>query len=98
MPQLTDAQLAKATQLFLAQNPPAVRDIMSITQADADILGESLEELRRIRIFKLIADYARERRRDSAEVLYTLAAESPEEFQRLWEEHQAENTRAIGLE
>jgi hypothetical protein len=98
MPKLTDAQLAKATQLFLAENPAVAVSLLTVTQAEADILGTSVEEIRKVRTFAAIDKYARECGEDPTKLLFTLAAENREEFDKMWNEHQAEIKKALGLE
>jgi transcriptional regulator of nitric oxide reductase len=97
MPKLTEAQLAKATQIFLAENVQVAIALLTVTQTEADILGSSVEEIRNSRVFAAMDRYARERGEDPMKLLYTLAAESSEEFNRMWDEHEAEIQKAIGL-
>lgn len=87
MPKSTNAQIDKATKLFFANDPTSLTKVLAITQADADILGTTLEELRRVETFAAIDRYARARRQDPTELLLTLAANGPEEFEQMWSEH-----------
>jgi hypothetical protein len=96
MPKLTEMQLAKVAHLFLANNSATAARVVAITQTDADILGVSLEELRQVEIFSSINNFAHENGRDPAELLFTLAASSVEEFDRMWKEHQVELAKASG--
>ena len=98
MPKLTDVQLAKATRLFVAESPALAMRLATITQADADILGSTVEEMRKVETFAALDKYARSRGQDPTDLLFTLAAEDAEELARLREEHRAESMKALGLE
>lgn len=98
MPKLTDAQLAKATGLFMADNPVLAMRLATITQADADILGSTVEELRKVETFAALDKHARSLGQDPTDLLFILAADNAEELARLREEHRAESMKALGLE
>lgn len=98
MPKLTDAQQAKVKSLFIAQNPMLAIRLATITQADADILGSTIEEMQNVETFAAIKKYALERGEDTMDLIYTLAADGPEELARLREEHRSETMKALGLE
>lgn len=96
MTKLTDAQVAKATGLFVAERPALAVRLFTISQAEADILGVSVEELRRVETFAAMDKYARERGEDPIKLLFTLAAENHEEFEKMWGEHQEEIEKILG--
>jgi len=89
MPKLTHAQLSKAASQFLASNPVATLRILSITQADADFFETSLDQLRLEATMDEIAKYAHENDRDPMEMRFSLAAETFEEYEKMWQDHQA---------
>lgn len=97
MPKLTTAQLTKAAKLFLASNPAAAVRILSITPADADFMETSLHQLQLDRTMAEIDRYAHENGRDAMEMRFSLAAETAEEFEKMWNEHQAIINKNLGL-
>ncbi|WP_338771572.1 DUF6388 family protein [Massilia sp. METH4] len=97
MPKLTPAQLTKAARLFLGSKPASRARVMSLTQADADVMETSLDELRLATAMDEIEKFARENGRDAMEIRYSLAAETAEEFDRMWREYQSIIKQQLGL-
>lgn len=97
MPKLTPAQLNKAVQRFLTANPAAAAPIQSLTQADADFMETSLDELRLQRTIAEIDKLAHEKGCNNMELLFSLVAETAAEFRELCEERQAAINRHLGL-
>lgn len=97
MPKLTNAQLAKAARLFLASNPSAAVRILSVTQKDADFMESSLEQLRLEKTMDEIARFAHENKLDPMQMRFSLAAETSEEYERMWAEHNACINQHLGL-
>lgn len=89
MPKLTTAQMAKAAHMFLASNPAAAARILSTTQEEADFMCTSLDELRLSKTMAEIDKFAHENGRDPMEMRFSLAAETADEFDKMWKEHQA---------
>ncbi|MFC5551787.1 DUF6388 family protein [Massilia aerilata] len=98
MPKLTDAQLAKVTSIVVAEDPMLAIRLATITQADADILGSTVEELQKVATFAALDKHARSHGQDPTDLLFILAAEDAEELARLREEHRPESMKALGLE
>ena len=97
MPKLTDAQLAKAINIFMADHPVVAMRMATINQAEADILGSTVDELRKAEAFAALDKHARSLGQDPTDLLFILAAEDAEELTRLREAHQAEVMKALGL-
>jgi hypothetical protein len=97
MPKLNDVQLAKARQIFFAKNPMASVRIMTLTQAEADILGVSLAELQEVETYRAIEAYARDQGVDTTELLFMWGAADRDEYDRLMAERQAEIKKALGI-
>lgn len=98
MPKLTDAQIAKATGLFVGSNPLLAVRLATITQAEADNLGSSIEELRKVETFAAIDKFARARGQDPTDLLFILAADNADELAKLRRERHEEMQRSLGLE
>lgn len=98
MPKLTDVQLDKAINLFIADKPALAMRLATISQAEADILGSTVEELRKVETFAALDKHARSLGQDPTDLLFILAADDAEELERLRGEHRAESMKVLGLE
>jgi hypothetical protein len=96
MPKLTNAQLKKAAKQFLAEKPDIIARILSLTEEDADFMGTSLEQLRLDRTMDEIDKYAHQNNRDPMELRFSLAAETFEEYDKMWENHKESIKRSLG--
>lgn len=97
MPKLSPLQLTKAAEIFLASNPGTAEQIRSLTQAEADFMQTSLDQLRIDRTLDKIDKYAKAMGRNAMEMRFSLAADSFEEFDAWWKEYQANVNRILGL-
>lgn len=97
MPKLTTAQLDKAAHLFLSENPAAMRRITFLTQADADFMDTSLDQLRLEKTMEEIKKFAEATGRDYLETLFSYAANDAEEYEKMCEERRQGTKKALGL-
>lgn len=78
---------AKGRKRFLDQNPQVKRNVESLTQEQADILGISLEWLQEAKTMEAISEYARTIGEDSHEVFLSCIADTVSEFTAMKEAH-----------
>lgn len=99
MTQLTEAQMKKGRDLFLASNPAALRKVDALTQAEAEAeaMFTSLDKLREAETMKEIARYAHQEGRAPQELFFSLVSETAEEFAQLCEARNAAMKTALGL-
>ncbi|CAN7630133.1 DUF6388 family protein [Massilia sp. LjRoot122] len=98
MPKLTEEQLNRAREMFLASvdGAEARKRIEALTQSDAEFMETSLEKLRAARTLDEIASFAHTKRIDSMELLFSLASQDAEEFDLLCKAHNEEVKRVLG--
>lgn len=98
MSKLTEEQLAKARKRFLdaKENADAARQVASLTETQADALGIPLDEYRRIETDRFIRAKAASMGEDSADVFFSLASDTAEEFAALKSARDEAIQRALG--
>ena len=98
MPKLTEEQLRRAREMFLASvdGAEARKRIEALTQSEAEFMETSLEKLRAARTLDEIASFAHANRIDSMELLFSLAAHDAEEFSQLCKARNKELKDALG--
>lgn len=94
---LTKDQLQKAKDRFMALNPKAKTEINSISSSLAETLGVELEQLKEQKTYELIKSFAAQNNTNYLEVIFELAADSPEEKQSFINKHNQATKKALGL-
>ncbi|WP_157685257.1 DUF6388 family protein [Robbsia andropogonis] len=96
MTKLTADQLVKGRKRFLDSHPNIKIEIASLTQAHADALGISLEDLRESETMRHLRDVARAKGEDTMELFCSYVADTAEEFNALVEQRRALINRSLG--
>jgi hypothetical protein len=98
MAKLTTEQLAKAARIFMASNLAAAARIAATTQAEADFMETTIEELQLKKAMAEIEQYARDNNRDPMELKFSLAADGFEEYERMLKAHQEQIAKTLGTD
>jgi hypothetical protein len=97
MPKLTDVQMQRARDIHLAGNDVDRARIAALTQEYAEHMGTTLEHLRQMEADKAIAVAARIKGVEAYEYLYSLAAETAQQFDDWCREHAAAVRGALAI-
>lgn len=97
MPKLTEEQMKKGRERFLAGHADACAVDDGLSQREADILGIQLEDHRNIKTMELLRTHARSIGAPADELFWSLCFDSTEEFNAFLAENRAAIQRAIGL-
>jgi len=96
MPELTADQMAKGRKRFLDGHPDIARRIDALTQAEADALGISLDQLREIETMRDLRNVASAKGLDATELFWSCIADTAQELGAMLEHRDALIKRALG--
>lgn len=82
---------------FLAGYADIKRRIDALTQAEADALGITLDDLRESETMRELRDVARIKNVDSSELFWSCIADTAAEFEEMLERRDAAEKRALGI-
>jgi uncharacterized membrane protein len=94
---LTPEQMAKGRMRFLAGHPEAKKRIDALTDAEASALGFTLDELRESETMRELRAVAHAKRIDSAELFWSCALDTAEEFAAMLEHRDRSVKEHLGL-
>ena len=97
MTKLTEEQLEKGRMRFLAGHPDIKARIDSLTQAEADALGITLEHLRESETMRELRGVARCKNLNSTELFWSCIADTSAEFGEMLECRDAALKQALGI-
>lgn len=97
MSKFSDEQLAKGRMRFLAGHPDIKARIVSLSQAEADALGITLEHYRESETMRELREVARRQNLDSMELFWSCIADTAAEFGEMLERRDAAVKQAIGI-
>lgn len=97
MSKFTDEQLKKGRMRFLAGYPAIKARIDSLTQAEADALGITLEHLRESETMRELREVARLKNVDSTELFWSCIADTAAELSEMLERRDAALKQALGI-
>jgi hypothetical protein len=97
MTKLTDEQLAKGRKRFLAGHADIQRRIEGLTQAEADALGITLDQLRESETMRELRGVAHSIAIDSTELFWSCVADTAEELAGMIERRDQAIKKNLGL-
>jgi hypothetical protein len=94
---LTDEQLAKGRQRFLEGYAHIKARIDALTQAQADALGITLDDLRESETMRELREVARIKNVDSTELFWRWIADTEAELQEMLDRRDTDLKRILGI-